>query len=599
MVSIGIDLGTTNSLVSIYENGEPRILTNELDEMMTPSVVAQVTGEAVLVGRMAKDHLVNNPSNGVACFKRDMGSTKTYQFAGRSWSPVELSAIILKELKRIAEMRLGTSVERAVISVPAYFHDAPRQATIDAAEIAGLKVDRLINEPTAAALAYGCQNKDADTKLMVFDIGGGTFDVTLLEVFDQIIDVRASGGISRLGGEDYLDRLIEHVIEKLDLIKSKELMAKLKPQLEYVKRQLSDNESVDYTWDEKELIITQNDFSNMCEDLTNRLRPIIIRCLRDAGMSLKELENIVLVGGASRMNIVKDLVNGLSNKNVLDDIDPDLVVAQGASIQAALANDDSAIKDVALTDVAPHSLGISISREVRTQQYEDGIFSPIIDRNSTLPISRSNVYQTLSPMVDEIDLVIYQGEHRFVRDNHMLGKLTIKGLRGKPDQEMSGQCDVRFTYDMNGILEVDATVLHNNKKFNAVIEERPGQMTKKQIEEAINRLKPLKVNLRDLLPNRARIERGLRLYEELNGAFREHLEQLLGQFEVALESQDKEAVSWTGAALDQYIDGFYGHEQERSNIEENKIDGEEGAIKGPQLVDKPDPQDTNDTTEPS
>ncbi len=596
MHSIGIELGTTNSLVSVSVDGHPRVLANELDEIMTASVVAIAEDGALLVGRAARDRLVTDPSQGVACFKRDMGTEKTYQFGGKTWTPVELSACILKEMKRIAELRLGEEVTSAVISVPAYFHDAPRQATIDAAEIAGVRVERLINEPTAAALAYGCQNKEADSTLMVFDIGGGTFDVTVLEIFEQVIDVKSSGGISRLGGEDYLDCLLACVAAKLSIDQCEEmLLAKLRPKVEVLKRQLSEADVAQLEWFDDTITVTRQEFAACTQDLSDRLRPVVVKCLRDAQLSLRELESVILVGGASRMHVIHKIVGGLSNDQVLDNIDPDLVVVQGAAVQASLVSNDDAVKDMVLTDVAPHSLGVSISRELRPNYFEEGIFSPIIDRNSTLPISRSNVYQSLSATVDELDLQIYQGEHRYVKDNHRLGSIRVKGLRGKPGQEDSGLCDVRFTYDMNGILEIDVTALATKKKTTAVIEERPGHLTKDEIAKAIKRLQPLKINLRDLLPNRARIERAIRLYEDLNGAYREHLGQLLEQFESALAQEDKQAVAWTGTALDQFIDGFYVHEKERMSLDKSDVelpsqseelsDADEPERRGPWLPD--------------
>ncbi|MEM7246398.1 MAG: Hsp70 family protein [Acidobacteriota bacterium] len=306
---IGIDLGTTNSLVACMRDGRPEVLTNELGERMTPSAVALAEDGLELVGRAAHDRLVREPSSGVRRFKRDMGTPATYRFGRRNWSPIECSARVLRELKRIAELRLEQPVERAVISVPAYFHDPPRQATLDAAELAGLKVERLINEPTAAALAHGFQERDAESELLVFDLGGGTFDVTVLELFEGVVDVRASAGISQLGGEDYSDALVSAVVERLGLKDDEAVRQALRPAVEVVKRRLAIEERAELEWDGRRVELGRDDLVKATAELTERLRPVLVRCLRDAELGFADLDGVILAGGATRMTLVRELLD--------------------------------------------------------------------------------------------------------------------------------------------------------------------------------------------------------------------------------------------------------------------------------------------------
>lgn len=562
MPIIGIDLGTTNSLVAVLRGERPEVIANELGERLTPSAVAVAEDGALLVGRAAKDRLVQAPDSGVAFFKRDMGSDVRYRFGGRQWSPVECSAAVLRELRRVAEVRLGEPVAEAVVSVPAYFHDGPRQATIAAAQLAGMTVKRLINEPTAAALAYGFQHRERETQVLVFDLGGGTFDVTLLELFSGVIDVKSSGGDSRLGGEDYNDALLELVATRLKLGSDAAALARLRPLVEVLKRRLSAVDAAELRWQEHSVSVTRADFATSTAGITARIRPVVVRCLRDAGVAVADLDAVLLVGGASRMPLVREILTGLGVKRIEDGLDPDLVVAEGAAVQAALAGQDAAVGDLVLTDVAPHTLGVEVAHARVGGPPEPGFFSPLIDRNTTLPVSRSHLFHTMHPMQDQVELEVYQGEHRLVKHNHLLGKLMVKGLRHEPQQVRPGEIEVRFTYDMNGVLEVDVTVLATGARHTLLIESRPGQLSAKELAEIRARLAPLKIHPRDLLPNRARLERGQRLYAELSGATRAHLEHLLTIFEEALESQDHRRIAQDAAILDQFLGTFFHDEGE-------------------------------------
>ena len=562
MQTIGIDLGTTNSLVTVMEDGRPRVLANELGDLLTPSVVAVAEDGSLLVGRAAKDRLITEPSAGKAHFKRDMGSEARYDFGGKQFSPVECSAVVIRELKRIAEMQLNTTITDAVITVPAYFHDQQRQATVEAAKLSGLGLSRVINEPTAAALAYGYANPDEETTLLVFDIGGGTFDVTLLEIFDGVIEVKASAGESHLGGEDYTDIFLQKICEKYELEQDEITLARWRPLVEAAKRRLADKEETLLDLGGKEITVSQNQFRDFTKDLTARLRPVITRCLRDGGTQFNELDDILLVGGASRMGIVLDLLRADLGRFPNQVLDADLVVGMGAGVQAALCNDDVAVQDIVLTDVSPHTLGIEVTKEIAPNRNEEGFFSPIIDRNTTIPTSRSDVFHTLHPDQDEIHLQIFQGEARKVKDNKRIGDIRINGLRKKNNQLEPGTIEVRFSYDMNGILEIEVTVKSTGKKLTKVIEQRPGALSRAEIKEALKRLAPLKTHPRDLLPNRTKIERANRLFTELVGPERARLDQALSSFEAALDQQDDEGVKYTGAILEQIFEHYFGNDDE-------------------------------------
>ncbi len=560
-VMIGIDLGTTNSLVAIMKDGTPEVLTNEMGEALTPSAVALAEDGTVLVGRAARDRLVSAPESGKAFFKRDMGTAAGYKFGGRLWTPVECSARILQEMKRIAELRLGQPVTSAVITVPAYFHDPQRQATIEAAKIAGLKVDRLINEPTAAALAYGHRAKGEESTLLVFDLGGGTFDVTLLEIFEGIVEVKASSGESRLGGEDYTDTLADWISREFQWSPLPPDKVRWREQVESLKRKLTRQETGTIFLGEKEVNISRDDFTTAAAELTARLRPVVRRCLRDGGVWPQHLDGVLLVGGASRMPLVIQNIREELGCEPNQTLDPDLVVAMGAAVQQALCSGDEAVRELVLTDVCPHTLGVEVSKQLTPGQHDAGFFSPLIDRNTTVPVSRSDTYHTLHPEQDEIRLKIYQGEGRLTKDNQRIGELAIQGLRHRPGQENPGTVDVRFTYDMNGILEVEVTVLHSGKKIAQVFEQRPGMLTPQEIEAAIARLAPLKVHPRDSMENRARLQRAERLYADLLGGLREQLSMYIDQFEAALTSQDPGRIAATGAELDGFMAPYFSADE--------------------------------------
>lgn len=558
---IGIDLGTTNSLVAVLQGDHPQTLKDELNCDLIPSAVAVAEDGAILVGRAAKDRLVTAPQSGKAFFKRDMGTKQMYQFGNRQWSPVECSAVVLKEMKRIAELRLGKKVDSAVITVPAYFHDQQRQATIEAATIAGLRVERLVNEPTAAALAYGYKPESEMNTLLVFDLGGGTFDVTVLECFEGVVEVKSSAGEARLGGEDYTDALAGWLEKEFRYNPTPQEAGKWREQVEQLKRKLSREERGSILLHGKEAPISRGDFRSCTTALSQRLRPVVRRALRDANLTPKHLDAVLLVGGASRMPlVVESLVEDLEITPSTEQ-DPDRVVALGAAIQQALVAGNAAVRDLVLTDVCPHSLGVEISKQLVPGYQESGYFSIILDRNTTVPVSRSGLYHTLHKDQDMVELKIYQGEGRLVKDNHFIGVIKVTGLKTRPGQKRPGEFEVRFSYDMNGILEVELTILETGKKQVEVFEQRPGTLTKEQIAQAIRALQPLKVHPRELPPNRARLERANRLFVELNGEMKESLAQFAERFEAALHQQDPVKIQQTGQDLDQFMYPFFREEE--------------------------------------
>lgn len=557
---IGIDLGTTNSLAALMKDGRPITLLNEMGEDLIPSAVAVAEDGALLVGRAAKDRLVTSPNSGRAFFKRDMGTPATYLFGRRKWTPVECSAAVLKELKRIAELNLGAPIDSAVITVPAYFHDHQRQATIEAAKMAGLRVERLLNEPTAAALAYGFRADSSLSTLLVFDLGGGTFDVTVLQCFEGVIEVKASAGESRLGGEDYTDALATWIMDEFRWKPADSDRGRWRELVEQLKRRLTKEESALIAIGNREAPVSRADFRLATSELTLRLRPVVRRALRDAKITPKHLDAVLLAGGASRMPVVFDQLREDLDHPPDTSMDPDRAIALGAAVQQALCAGDGAVSDLVLTDVCPHTLGVEIAKEMGRRVHEAGYYSPVIDRNTTVPVSRSHVYGTLDPEQDEIYLQIFQGEGRLVKDNQKIGEIKVNGLRHRPGQKCPGKIDVRFTYGMNGILEVEVTILESGKKLAEVFEQRPGMLTKKQIEEGVRALQSLKTHPREAPLNRARLERANRLYADLRGDARERLVEFTDRFEAALISQDTTKIKETGEDLEAFMRPFFKDE---------------------------------------
>lgn len=541
---IGIDLGTTNSLVAVWENGAARLIPNGLGEVLTPSCVSLDEDGSILVGRAARERLQTHPHLSAAAFKRHMGSDKLITLGTRAFRPEELSALILRSLKEDAEAALGQTVSDCIITVPAYFSDAQRKATRNAGQLAGLRVDRLLNEPTAAALAYGVHLRDAETRFLVFDLGGGTFDVSVLDLFDNVMEVRASAGDNHLGGDDFTNLLVEYFFNTAkipkDLQANSRFLQRAIADVERAKRSLSVDskttcslvhDGVNYKMDLDESLLDK-----LCSPLVSRLREPADRALRDAGFLVNELDAIVLAGGATRMPIVRRMVARMFGRQPAAHINPDEVVALGAAVQAGLRCNDAALDEVMLTDVAPYSLGLETSVRIDENAYSPGHFDRLIERNCLVPVSRTKCYAPAREGQNELELNIYQGEGRMVSTNIKLGTLTVTLPQGPLDNQV---VEVRFTYDVDGLLQVEVKLLSTGETTSMIIEGNPGVLSKDEIEQRFRALSELKIHPRERIENRTLLARAERLFLELLGAQRDGLGREIMAFEQTLAADDR------------------------------------------------------------
>jgi molecular chaperone HscC len=546
---IGIDLGTTHSLCAVFRDSSPILIPNSHGGFLTPSVVGILESGEIVVGSAAKELRVTHPERTASCFKRYMGSDRKIQVGPKTFLPYELSSLVLKSLVADAENFLGEEVTEAVITVPAYFHDHQRQATKIAGELAGLRVRRIINEPTAAALVYGFHARDQERQLCVIDLGGGTFDVTIMEVFEGTLEIRSTAGESMLGGEDFTDRIVSAILqhEKLQLevaeLKQPLRVARLRVECEQAKRKLASEEVVrirlpdlDGTIAEtpKEFRVDRNTFARLSEGLMKRISTPIDRALRDANLTPREIDDVLLVGGATRMPILQDYMKSYFGKPPSMDHNPDEVVALGAAIQAALMENDSAVNDLVMTDVCPFTLGVEIAKEFGGQTAA-GYFHPILHRNSTIPISREEVFVTVAPNQKQVEVRVYQGDARKVADNIALGSLSVKDIAPGP----AGQpIHIRFTYDLNGLLEVEAYSA-GGKKHRTVLTNHVHGLNEDQIRDAIDRLQALKIFPRENLEYQKLARFCERMLGEINREERKQLDRALDYFEGAMASCDK------------------------------------------------------------
>lgn len=557
---IGIDLGTTNSLVGLWRNNEAILIPNALGQVLTPSCVSMDADGSILTGRPAYDRLQTHPEASAANFKRYMGTDRKFGVGSRYFRAEELSSLVLKALKADAEAFLGTEARDAVIAVPAYFNDAQRKATRIAGELAGLNVLRLINEPTAAALAYGVQNRETERKFLIFDLGGGTFDVSVLDFFEGVMEVRASTGDNYLGGEDFTEVLVNLFATRNDLRLGSLGSAdrqRLQRQAEYVKRRLTQDgtETVELnvTLDGRsyELQTTVAEIEHFFDSILQRLRKPVERALRDSKIAVGSLDEVILVGGATRMPVVRKLVTRMFGRLPAMRLNPDEVIALGAAVQAGLIGRDAALEEMVLTDVAPYSLGIDTSIQVAANQFVPGHFLPIIERNTAVPVSRMQRIVTVHPQQRHLSIKVFQGEARLTADNIALGEFNLD-VPLKPAGQAGA--DVRFTYDVSGVLEVQATAFPDGKTRSIVIEDNPGVLSAEQVRECLAKLADLKIHPRDQIENRALLARADRLYEELLGDQRTYLASQIARFQSQLERQDADEIARAREALCEVLD---------------------------------------------
>ncbi|MFZ5438356.1 MAG: Hsp70 family protein [Myxococcota bacterium] len=482
---VGIDLGTTNSLVAVLEGGKPIIIPDAQGLRLTPSVVGLDASGQIIVGASARAQLPLAPERTVAEAKRRMGSSDRLSLGERSYLPQELGGFVLKKLRDDAERFLGERVREAVVTVPAYFTDAQRQATRDAGELAGLVVERIINEPTAAALAYGIDRLDAEEHVLVYDLGGGTFDVSVLEMFGGVLDVRASAGNNHLGGTDFDAALVKWLVELVaaqhgvDVSSDARAMARLKRAAEEAKVALSSATVVPVVVPHLatkggravslEAELPRATFERLVGPLVHSTLEPIRSALRDAKLEPRAISAVVLVGGSSRMPLVRQVLGEFFGKAPLEGVDPDEAVALGAAIQAGLKSGTvSAATGIMITDVAPYTLGVEVLQRTAAGTPMSGFFSPIIPRNSTIPISRTEIYRTVSDGQTEVSIRVFQGEDRLARNNAFLDEYLVEGV--PPARAGVEAVAVTFTYDLNGILQVKTKVVSTGKDAVLVVE---------------------------------------------------------------------------------------------------------------------------------
>jgi len=563
---IGIDLGTTNSAVGVWRDGRAELIPNSLGSLLTPSAVSLDDSGELLVGLAARERQVTHPQSTATAFKRYMGTSRKTMLGNKELLPEELSALVLRSLKADAEKALGQTITDAVITVPAYFNDKQRHATRRAGQLAGLKVERLLNEPTAAALAYGIHQKGADTRFLVFDLGGGTFDVSVLELFDGVIEVRATTGDNHLGGEDFNELLIDRFFatHKARLRQARKnddarLYEKFRDQAERCRRKLSSEPSatMSVTWNGEsiESTVSEEEFATAAAPLLERLRTPVLRALRDSRIPVDSLTEIVLVGGATRMPIVRKTVTKMFGRFPGAVVNPDEAVALGAAVQAGLKARDSALQEVVLTDVCPYTLGVDMAERLPNGAIRENLFAPIIERNTVIPASRERMFSPLDDRQRKVAFSVFQGESLNCLDNIRLGSIEVPVPPGRAAET---QITCRFTYDINGLLEVEVCVPQTGERRQLVIWDNEAPLDEKALNARRDALASLKIHPRDQEMNRAVLARANRCYEEALGDRREELGRRLSQFQNAIDGQDPRAIEAAREEFTRALDAIEG-----------------------------------------
>ncbi len=538
---IGIDLGTTNSLVACYRDGKPQIIVNRLGKKITPSIVSIDENDHVLVGETAKEYGILHPDRTAAVFKRAMGTSKKFDLAEHSFSAEELSSFVLRSLKEDAEEYLKEKVDEAIISVPAYFNDKQRKATIRAGELAGLKVSRIINEPTASAIAYGVGEKGKSERCLVFDLGGGTFDVTVLEYYRNIMEVYAIAGDNFLGGEDFTQILFEMFMKRTGLdqeaIGFRDLKYILKA-AEQCKCSFSESDVgvMNVTVGKKKYTesFQLSEYELCCRELLEKLRKPIEKALNDARISLDDLDEILLTGGGTRLTMVKDYVRRICGLEPVSIPDPEETVAIGAALQCAMKERSAQIEEVILTDVCPFTLGTEVIRDNGSFEIP-GVYLPIIERNTVIPVSRKQTVYTAKDDQRYVTVKILQGESRIAANNLFLGDLTVEVPPGPKGKEA---IEVTYTYDIDALLEAEVKVVSTGVSKKVVIHDEEHEESENEKLSRMKRLEYLKFNPREDEENMLVMLRADRVYEESLSQERKEIEELVEAMQNALDEKN-------------------------------------------------------------
>lgn len=550
MAIIGIDLGTTNSLGAVYRNHTVELIPNRYGSFLTPSVVSMADDGTILVGEVAKERLVSHPESTAASFKKDMGTEQKYILGNRTFLPEELSSFIIRSIVEDAKVYLQEEIEEVIVSVPAYFHDRQRVATKRAGALAGVTVNRIINEPSAAAMASYIDTSKEEL-FLIFDFGGGTLDVSLVECFDTMVEIISVAGDNRLGGDDFHQIMADSFIKEHGLIKSKipsKTYAILLRQAEICKRKLTEEESAKMTLnlDGKTY---QSEYTNQrlldeSAGLLSKIKGVLSRAMRDGEVSLSDLNAVVMVGGSSKMPLIQSYMQHVFKNIPVIVSNSDLMIAQGLGLVCAVKARNEEIKDYVLTDICPFTLGTNI---VNHADPSHPYMSPIIERNTVLPCSRMKRFYTASDNQTTLRFEILQGEHTYAEDNLKLSELSVTVPKKKCGEESA---DVRFTYDINGILIVDIKVLSTGQSISKVISQN---LSDKEIMHKVEELQKLKVHPKEISENTLVLEKLKALFEEVPPYMREHVQNYISSFEVVLERQDPRRIAKYRRFLEQMI----------------------------------------------
>lgn len=554
---IGIDLGTTNSLAAVWEDGHAQLIPNSFGEYLTPSIVSMEADGTFYVGKVAKERMVTHPKDTASVFKRFMGTSKRYKLAGKEYRPEELSALVLRKLKEDAEAYLGETVEEAVISVPAYFNDMARSATKNAGELAGFKVERIINEPSAAALACQKQNQEEDALMLVFDFGGGTLDVSLVDCFDNIIEILAVSGDNHLGGSDF-----DLVIAK-EYCKENQLnWENLDGEKQAVILESAINAKIALTGQENcHMLVNMENISGSMElsrkkliqisqELFYRMSEPVQHVLMDGKTSIDEIQKVVLVGGSCKMPIVQKYMEHLMEGRQIYTINPDYMIALGVGTYAGIKERNEDVRDMLLTDICPFSLGTGVHN---VGDEENPLNKIIIERNTALPASREAILCTVYDNQERVEVEVYQGEEMYAKNNILLGKLKVNVPKAPKGEE---SITVRYTYDINGILIVDVKVNSTKEKKQLVILNKENNMSEGELQKRMKALEKLKIHPRDKEENQLLLARGAKLYTETVGYMREDIEGKMKYFTFLLGKQDEIQIQRWAKQLITYLDSI-------------------------------------------